>query len=74
MDLGPITPEGVHDVGPYRVVSRPLVAGSVGTASELSSPLGPPVAQTFAYVQYGKPESTVARTVEQGARCSSPSA
>ena len=65
VDLGPVTPEGVHDVGPYRVVSRPLVAGSVGPASELSSPLGPPVAQTFAYVQYGKRESTVAITVNK---------
>jgi two-component system, OmpR family, sensor kinase len=65
VDLGPVTPEGVHDVGPYRVVSRPLVAGTVGPASELSSPLGPPVARTFAYVQYGKLESTVARTVNK---------
>jgi signal transduction histidine kinase len=64
-DLGPATPEGIHDVGPYRVVSRPLVAGSFGPSSELSSPLGPPVAQTFAYVQYGKLESTVARTVNK---------
>ena len=65
VDLGPVTPEGVHDVGPYRVVSRPLVAGSFGPSSELSAPLGPPVAQAFAYVQYGKLRSTVERTVNK---------
>ncbi|MBN1527747.1 MAG: HAMP domain-containing histidine kinase [Thermoleophilaceae bacterium] len=64
VDLGPVTPEGVHDVGPYRVVSRPLVAGTIGTGS-ISDPLGQPVAQTFAYVQYGKPESAVATTINK---------
>ena len=62
MDLGATTPEGVHDVGAYRVVSRPLVAGTSGGGS-IADPLGQPVAQTFAYLQYGKLESTVARTV-----------
>ena len=62
VDLGATTPEGVHDVGPYRVVSRPLVAGTSGGGS-IADPLGQPVAQTFAYLQYGKLESTVARTV-----------
>jgi two-component system, OmpR family, sensor kinase len=64
VDLGPTTPEGVHDVGPYRVVSRPLVAGTIGTGS-IAEPLGRPVATTFAYVQYGKPESSVARTINK---------
>ncbi len=63
VDLGPTTPEGVHDVGGYRVVSRPLVAGSNGSDSGFSPGLGRPVAQTFAYVQYGKPESAVATTI-----------
>ena len=46
VDLGPTTPEGVHDVGGYRVVSRPLVAGSNGSDSGFSPGLGRPVAQT----------------------------
>jgi signal transduction histidine kinase len=66
VDLGPTTPEGAHDVGDYRVVSRPLVAYSLGPQSdEFSNPLGRPVAQPFAYVQYGKPVSSVQRTVNK---------
>jgi signal transduction histidine kinase len=64
IDLGPVTPEGVHNVGPYRVVSRPLVAGTIGTGS-ISDPLGEPVARTIAFVQYGKPESAVAVTINK---------
>jgi signal transduction histidine kinase len=62
--LGPTNVEGVHDVGTYRVVTRPLVAGSIRPA-EFSTPLGRPVAQTFAYVQYAKPESSVGRTINK---------
>jgi signal transduction histidine kinase len=64
VDLGPTSPEGVHDVGAYRVVSRPLVAGTIGTGS-FSEPVPEPVARTVAFVQYGKPESAVARTINK---------
>ncbi len=40
------------------------MAGTIGTGS-IADPLGSPVAQTFAYVQYGKPESSVAQTINK---------
>jgi two-component system, OmpR family, sensor kinase len=47
-DLGPPT-NGPHDVGPFRVVSRPLFVTGID----------PPVA----YVQYGKPRETTNATI-----------
>jgi two-component system OmpR family sensor kinase len=60
--LGPPV-EGVRDVGDYRVVSRELF---VPQQVEESSPfdlLPAPVEGAVAFVQYGKPERSVERTV-----------
>jgi two-component system, OmpR family, sensor kinase len=60
-DLGPPA-EGVRDAPGYRVVSRPLLT----TRAEPNNPfrlLPPPVDRVVAFVQYGKPESSVDTTV-----------
>jgi signal transduction histidine kinase len=60
-NLGPPT-EGVRDIGDYRVVSRELFVptNQQRTPFEL---LPSPVEGALAYVQYGKPEGSVDRTV-----------
>jgi two-component system OmpR family sensor kinase len=61
-DLGPPVDE-VRDVGGYRVVSRELfVPGRLPRRSPFEL-LPAPVEGTLAFVQYGKPEGSVDRTV-----------
>ena len=59
--LGPAR-EGIVDVGPYRVVSRPLL----GTQRVRSEPFGlleTPFASPAGYVQYARPRASVERTI-----------
>jgi two-component system, OmpR family, sensor kinase len=60
-DLGPPV-EGVRDVPPYRVVSRPLFVASLGHPDAFQL-LPPPADGALAFVQYGKPEHSVNVTV-----------
>ena len=56
--------EGVRDIGEYRVVSRPLFAGSLDPSGTFDLPSSP-IDGAVAYVQYAKPrrnlESTTGR-------------
>jgi two-component system, OmpR family, sensor kinase len=62
-DLGrPI--DGVVDAGGLRVVSRPLVAGGLERGGTFD-PIPRPVARAVAWVQYAKPERSVAQTVNR---------
>jgi signal transduction histidine kinase len=59
--LGPPI-EGVREVGDYRVVTRPLLGARLAPAGSFD--LVPrPVAEAVAYLQYAKPEDSVARTI-----------
>jgi two-component system OmpR family sensor kinase len=60
-DLGPPV-DGVRDVPHYRVVSRPLFAAAL-TRTGPFEVLPPPVDGAVAFVQYGKPESSVNATL-----------
>ena len=60
-DLGPPV-DGVRDVPGYRVVSRPLFVSALGRAGPFEV-LPPPVDGAVAFVQYGKPESSVNGTL-----------
>jgi two-component system, OmpR family, sensor kinase len=60
--LGPPV-EGVRDAGDYRVVSRELFVPDQGDPSSPFELLPAPVEGAVAFVQYGKPERSVERTV-----------
>jgi two-component system OmpR family sensor kinase len=60
--LAPFGSEGLGDVGDLRVVARPLTVSNSRTPEAFDESLGG-VATTAGYVQYGKPKSTVSRTV-----------
>jgi two-component system, OmpR family, sensor kinase len=60
--LGPPV-EGVRDAGEYRVVSRELFVPEQVQQSSPFEVLPAPVAGAVAFVQYGKPERSVERTV-----------
>ncbi len=53
--------EGVRDIGPYRVVSRPLFADSLDPSGSFDLPSGP-IDGAVAYVQYAKPRSSLDST------------
>jgi two-component system OmpR family sensor kinase len=61
-DLGPPV-DGVRDVPGYRVVSRPLFVSSLARGAGPFEVLPPPVDGAVAFVQYGKPESSVNATL-----------
>jgi signal transduction histidine kinase len=54
---------GVVDIGDYRVVSRPLVRAVRQQQGLFEPPAGALRASVVAYLQYGKPEIAMARTV-----------
>jgi two-component system, OmpR family, sensor kinase len=62
-ELGPPI-EGVRDVGRYRVVSRELFVPTRAQQTPFEL-LPSPVEGALAYVQYGKPEGSVDRTVQR---------
>ena len=65
--LPPLVPfgvEGIVDVDDYRIVSRPLTVSRNSTGEPFGGPLlDESVADYAGFVQYGKPKSTVSRTV-----------
>lgn len=61
--LGPAR-EGIVDVGPYRVVARPLL-GVQSVRTNPFDPLSTPVATPTAYVQYARPRAAVDRTIDR---------
>jgi two-component system, OmpR family, sensor kinase len=68
--LGPLA-EGVTEVGDYRVVSRELVTRNPGAFERWAplggdvSPLGEPLSQAVAFLQFGKSEASLAHTVNR---------
>jgi two-component system, OmpR family, sensor kinase len=63
--LVPPGTDGVVDTGEYRVVSRPLVKAVRQEQDLFEPPAGSLRASVVAYLQYGKSEATVERTVSR---------
>ena len=62
--LVPFRVEGIIEVDDYRIVSRPLTVSRNSTGEPFGGPLlEEAVADVAGFLQYGKPTSTVARTV-----------
>jgi two-component system, OmpR family, sensor kinase len=62
--LAPVEVEGVIDIGDYRVVSRPLVRSIRESRGLFDSP-GALAAEALAYIQYGKSEASLLRTIKR---------
>ena len=64
LPLVPFGLEGIIEIDDYRIVSRPLTVSRNSTGEPFGGPLlDESVADTAGFVQYGKPKSTVSRTV-----------
>jgi two-component system, OmpR family, sensor kinase len=62
-DLGPPTEGGLRDVGEYRVVSRPLFAGSLDRGGGFQLPNS--IDGAVAFVQYARPRANVQGTIDR---------
>ena len=63
LDFGPLF-EGVRDVGRYRVVSRPLFAGSLARSGGFNLDQNP-IDGTVAFVQYARPLGSLNATTDR---------
>jgi two-component system, OmpR family, sensor kinase len=64
--LGEPTPQGISDVGDYRVISRGLTISTRAPSEGFDDPLAQEsVATLIGYVQYAKPKKTLSRTVNR---------
>lgn len=61
-DLGPPVEGSVRDIGEYRVVARPLFAGSLDRSGSFR-PNGTPIDGAVAFVQYAKPRRNLQGTL-----------
>ncbi|MEA2376356.1 MAG: two-component system, OmpR family, sensor kinase [Thermoleophilaceae bacterium] len=64
LPLAEVGTEGLSELPGYRVLSRALVLPRRGSGGPFG-PLGEPITQPVGYVQYAKPKTTLARTVNR---------